>query len=238
MGMSPTSFKGDLFASSDHTFAKQKFPNKDSMIIDGKPVVYPAPHVQDTFAFTVASGKPAMTTKDQFDFSETAGKEEEKAAQKLFANGNYTPITLSAIGVGVLALVMMLGVRMRRGFSPSTVFANTGALGSDMSENMAPGLDDNLLEMKPQGTSSNNMWQPAVFFIDPKTPPRALTAVNAFGSPRPGAVAGPASVDESVIGVRAPAGFWDPLDFSATQPEGFERRRAVERKHGRIACLR
>ena len=46
-----------------------------------------------------------------------------------------------------------------------------------------------------------------------------------------------ASVDETRIGVQAPAGFWDPLGLSTTQPEGFERRRAVERKHGRIAML-
>ncbi|KAJ8610672.1 hypothetical protein CTAYLR_005646 [Chrysophaeum taylorii] len=46
-----------------------------------------------------------------------------------------------------------------------------------------------------------------------------------------------APVDETVIGVQAPVGFWDPLGFSTTQPEGFERRRAVERKHGRIAMM-
>merc|ERR1719310_2600681 len=46
-----------------------------------------------------------------------------------------------------------------------------------------------------------------------------------------------ASVDESVIGVQAPAGFFDPLDYCTTQPESFERRRAVERKHGRIAMV-
>merc|ERR1719258_638958 len=77
----------------------------------------------------------------------------------------------------------------------------------------------------------------SLFFVDPNTPERASTAVNAFGSPRPGSVAGPVGVDESVIGVQAPAGFWDPLNFSETQPEGFERRRAVERKHGRIAMV-
>jgi hypothetical protein len=63
------------------------------------------------------------------------------------------------------------------------------------------------------------------FFVDPKTPSRASTAVN--GVP----------VDESVVGVQAPAGFWDPLGYSTDQPEGFERRRAVERKHGRIAMV-
>merc|ERR1719375_2680952 len=61
------------------------------MIIDDKPVLHPVP----------------QTTK-----------EEENAAQKLLANGNNTPITLSAIGVGLLALVTMLGVRMQRGLRP------------------------------------------------------------------------------------------------------------------------
>merc|ERR1712149_117376 len=45
----------------------------------------------------------------------------------------------------------------------------------------------------------------SLFFVDPKTPPRASTAVN--GVP----------VDESVVGVQAPAGFWDPLGYSTDQ---------------------
>ena len=40
MQHSPTAFKGDQFASSSHTFAKQ---NKDYMIIDDKPVFHPEP---------------------------------------------------------------------------------------------------------------------------------------------------------------------------------------------------
>merc|ERR1740138_961595 len=43
-------------------------------------------------------------------------------------------------------------------------------------------------------------------------------------------------VDESVVGVQAPAGFLDPLGFVAKDgPEAFVRRRAVERKHGRVS---
>jgi len=136
------------------------------------------------------SAKQKLPNKD-FDLSEIIGKDEEKAAQKLLASSNNMPITLSAIGVGVLALVMMLGVRIRRGFSPAAI-----------------SLADNLLEMKSQGVS-NNTWQPAVFFVDPTMPPR----------------------------VQAPAGFWDPLDFSTTELEGFERSRAVEHKHGRLAMV-
>merc|ERR1719502_2367315 len=40
---------------------------------------------------------------------------------------------------------------------------------------------------------------------------------------------------EEEIGVTKPLGFWDPLKFTEKEPEQFARRRAVERKHGRIA---
>merc|ERR1711981_304514 len=42
-------------------------------------------------------------------------------------------------------------------------------------------------------------------------------------------------VNELEIGVTEPLGVFDPLGWLTTQPESFERRRAVERKHGRIA---
>jgi hypothetical protein len=45
-------------------------------------------------------------------------------------------------------------------------------------------------------------------------------------------------VAEETLGVQAPAGFLDPLGFVAKDgPEAFVRRRAVERKHGRIAMV-
>jgi len=74
------------------------------MIVDDKPALHSAPQVQDSYAFTSA-------------------REEEKAAEKLLANGSNTPITLSAIGVGLLALVTMLGVRIQRGLRPDTALA-------------------------------------------------------------------------------------------------------------------
>jgi len=42
-------------------------------------------------------------------------------------------------------------------------------------------------------------------------------------------------VNELELGATEPLGVFDPLDWMNTQPESFERRRAVERKHGRIA---
>jgi len=42
-------------------------------------------------------------------------------------------------------------------------------------------------------------------------------------------------VNELELGATEPLGVFDPLEWIETQPESFERRRAVERKHGRIA---
>merc|ERR1719330_1204959 len=42
-------------------------------------------------------------------------------------------------------------------------------------------------------------------------------------------------VNELELGATEPLGVFDPLEWMETQPESFERRRAVERKHGRIA---
>merc|ERR1719263_111456 len=45
------------------------------------------------------------------------------------------------------------------------------------------------------------------------------------------------AVEEFEIGVQPPAGFFDPLNYCEDQPESFARRRAVERKHGRISMV-
>ena len=43
------------------------------------------------------------------------------------------------------------------------------------------------------------------------------------------------AVSEVELGVTEPLGVYDPLGWLETEPEAFERRRAVERKHGRVA---
>jgi len=63
-------------------------------------------------------------------------KEEGKAVQKVLASDNSTPMSLYAIGVVLLTFVTMLGARMRRGVQPANI--------------LAPGLGDNLMEMKSQ----------------------------------------------------------------------------------------
>eukprot|EP00587_Corethron_hystrix_P012600 CAMPEP_0113330382 /NCGR_PEP_ID=MMETSP0010_2-20120614/21588_1 /TAXON_ID=216773 ORGANISM="Corethron hystrix, Strain 308" /NCGR_SAMPLE_ID=MMETSP0010_2 /ASSEMBLY_ACC=CAM_ASM_000155 /LENGTH=186 /DNA_ID=CAMNT_0000192903 /DNA_START=202 /DNA_END=758 /DNA_ORIENTATION=- /assembly_acc=CAM_ASM_000155 len=42
-------------------------------------------------------------------------------------------------------------------------------------------------------------------------------------------------VNELELGATAPLGVFDPLGWLDSEPESFERRRAVERKHGRVA---
>merc|ERR1719321_2199679 len=44
-------------------------------------------------------------------------------------------------------------------------------------------------------------------------------------------------VNELELGVTEPLGVFDPLGWLETEPESFERRRAVERKHGRICMI-
>jgi len=48
-------------------------------------------------------------------------RKEKEAVQKLLANDNSNSITLSAIGIGLLSLVTMLGIRLRRGLQPATI---------------------------------------------------------------------------------------------------------------------
>merc|ERR1719331_619034 len=44
------------------------------------------------------------------------------------SNNNISPISLAAIGIGMLSLVSMLVVRLRRGLQPATIFASSGGL--------------------------------------------------------------------------------------------------------------
>jgi len=85
----------------------------------------------------------AVSNMGDKSYTIVSDREAEKDVQKLLTDGNgNTDITLSAIGVGLLALAAMLGVRMRRGLQSSTE--------ADMSVNMAP-----VMEMKSQGSDIN-----------------------------------------------------------------------------------
>merc|ERR1719331_3100749 len=61
-------------------------------------------------------------------------------------------IGMSAIGISLLLLAAMLGVRMRRGLQQATTFASSGGHESDMSTALAPEAVDKMLELKAQKT--------------------------------------------------------------------------------------
>jgi len=113
----------------DHYY-KFLVPNRARPATDESHVVKAVPDMGGS-SFTMVSDKPFHPTSQ---------------AQKLTISN--TPITLSAIGVGLLSLVAMLGVRMWRGLQLSTVLASSGALETDTSMNMASVLGDNVTEMK------------------------------------------------------------------------------------------
>jgi hypothetical protein len=64
-------------------------------------------------------------------------------------------MSISAIGVGLLSLVMMLGVRLWRVVQPATVLARSGRLGFDMPTNMVSAPGGNVMEMKSQDSNVN-----------------------------------------------------------------------------------
>merc|ERR1711935_446391 len=62
-----------------------------------------------------------------------------------------------------------------------------------------------------------------------------VATAAAFAPSQQGKATTALQVNELELGVTEPLGVFDPLGWIATEPEAFERRRAVERKHGRIA---
>jgi hypothetical protein len=80
--------------------------------------------------------------------SPSSDREEKQAVPQLLANDSNSPITLSVIGIGLLSLVTMLGVRLHRGLQPATILA--GSAGLDLPMNTSSALGENAMEMKSQ----------------------------------------------------------------------------------------
>eukprot|EP00957_Ditylum_brightwellii_P005904 448047-Ditylum_brightwellii.AAC.1 len=62
-----------------------------------------------------------------------------------------------------------------------------------------------------------------------------LGSAAAFAPAQTGKASTALKVSELELGVTEPLGVYDPLGWLESEPEAFERRRAVERKHGRVA---
>merc|ERR1719482_360975 len=83
---------------------------------------------------------PSTIVEDS-DSPKIADREEAQAVQKLLARERYSPIAFSAIGIGLISLVTMLGLRLRRGLQPA------GGVGPDIGMNVVSALGDNVMEM-------------------------------------------------------------------------------------------
>jgi len=62
-----------------------------------------------------------------------------------------------------------------------------------------------------------------------------VASVAAFAPSQSASKSTSLNVNELELGVTEPLGVFDPLGWLESEPEAFERRRAVERKHGRVA---
>merc|ERR1719407_324192 len=148
-------FKGDQFSGSGHTYVKQKFSSKNEFD-KAKGRTSGGPSFKNPFSKFVLPAVSnmkhgnAVGTQDSMAFASGKDFEEEKAVQKIVANDSNMPISLAVIGIGLLSLATMFGVRMRRGLQSASV------LGSDMSVAMAPASGDNSLELEKQGSASQN----------------------------------------------------------------------------------
>jgi hypothetical protein len=152
------------------------------------------------------------TQAQEFDLLKTVDREEKQAVQKLLAQDSSNPISLYAIGVGLLSLVTMLGFRLRRG------------LQSDMPMNTASALGDNLMEMKSQDSNVNSSRVGWGQLSSQNTQPLTLCYA-----------AEPAPQSASLL-TGSPFGYFDPLQLSKgkTQAE-MNQLREYELKHGRVA---
>jgi hypothetical protein len=93
-------------------------------IVVDKPALHPTAQVQDSMALTAARGEPSIITKD-LNPPAITDRQEKQTVQKLLTNDSRDSTALSAISIGLLALVTMLGVWLRRGLQPSTVRASS-----------------------------------------------------------------------------------------------------------------
>jgi len=93
-------------------------------------------------SFTIIDDKPSHQPKPEISSKDFVV---QKSVQKL-----RTTETLSVIGVGLLALVTILGARIRRGLQPATIFTGSSTPGFDVTVSTAPGSTDHITEMRSQ----------------------------------------------------------------------------------------
>jgi len=104
---------------------------------------------------TASREEATISTKD-FNPPIVADRTEKQAVQKVLSNDSSNPIALSVIGMGLLSLVTMLVVRLRKGLQPATIPASNGGLALDTPMNAASAFGEHVMEMKTQDPDINH----------------------------------------------------------------------------------
>jgi hypothetical protein len=177
------------------------------MTYSDKPL-HPMSNSQDTMGFTSGRAGVFRSSKD-FQLQKTTEMEEDKDVQKLLTKESQKPAGFSAIGVALLSLAAIVGVRMRRGMQQAIAVASSGVHGIDMSLPMEPvPVDDTLESLCSQERTSEQVLQ---------------------GSER-------ALANDMHADMDSPVAFWDPLDLSGAAHEAHvEDFRESELQHRRVA---
>jgi light-harvesting complex I chlorophyll a/b binding protein 1 len=149
--------------------------------------------------------------------------EEEKAAQKMLGNDSNTPVSLSAIGIGLVSFVTMLGLTLWRGLQPATIPTNTGG---------------QVMEMKSQDSSKVNSragWGQ----LSSQTSRPLTVAYAAEGGAQQSAAMPFLTRPKNLDGTMAGDVGFDPLGLSEIDDLGIDLYwlREAEIKHGRVAML-
>jgi len=158
---------------------------------------------------------------DALSSHQIADREEKQAVQKLLTNGSTNPISSSVIGMGLLSLVTMLGLHLRRRLQPATVLASSSGL-------TASALGDKLMEMKSQ--DSHKMSSSRVGWGQ-------LSSQNTCPSTLCYATEAKADLEALANSLSPSVGFWNPLNID----DGYDNEqttacyRQPEIKHGRVA---
>jgi hypothetical protein len=163
--------------------------------------------VRDYDKFITATFNHVITNREQ----KVADKGEDKDVQKLLSNESNKPIGLCAIGVALLSLAAMVGVRLRRGMQPLIALSSSDGHGIDLSIPIAP-------------VSVDNIWDFGSQVSLMRRPEQVLQ-----GSER-------AHGKDMHADIQSPFAPWDPFGLGEASPEAHvESFRQSELLHGRVA---
>jgi len=172
--------------------------------------------------FVTPNLKHMQSTQD-FNTPKIVGKEEEKAAQNMFASDNNMPTSISVVNVALVSLAAMVGLSLG---ALIPLPSRRRGLESDMSVPLAEG---SAMELEARGSATNSRRAGWGQMSSQNSRPLTLAYVQS-----------PGMADaqlESMVGVSVEMGraVWDPLEVA--QWRDLDEMRACELANGRVAMM-